>query len=83
MKLNKKAFGMAFGILWGVSVFIATVIVMIKGGGDTMVLLRKFYWGYEINFGGAVLGLIYGFVHGFIFGWLFAWAYNLVGKENK
>jgi len=83
MKLNKRAFGLSFGILWGLSVFIATMLVIMRGGGDTMILLRRFYWGYDINFGGAVLGLIYGFVHGFIFGWLLGWLYNLAGKEKK
>ena len=83
MKLNKRAFALATGILWAVAVFVATIYVMIKGGGNTIVLLQQFFWGYNISFGGAILGLIYGFVWGFIWGWIFAWLYNLIGREKK
>jgi len=77
MTLSKKAFGLASGILWGVCIFICTIYVMIKGGGNTMVLLQQFYWGYSIGFVGAILGFVYGFVYGFIGGWIFAWLYNI------
>jgi hypothetical protein len=77
MKLSKKAFGLASGILWGACIFICTIYVMIRGGGNTMVLLQQFYWGYSIGFVGAILGFVYGFVYGFIDGWIFAWLYNI------
>jgi tetrahydromethanopterin S-methyltransferase subunit G len=87
MKFSKKAFGLALGILWGVSIFLATICVMIIGGGNTLALLQKFYFGYDISFIGAILGLIYGFVHGFIWGWLFALLCNAFAgcckKEEK
>ncbi len=76
MQLNKKAFGIACGIVWGVCIFLATIYVILKGGGNTMVLLQQFYWGYSISFVGAILGLIYGFIYGFICGWIFGWLYN-------
>jgi len=82
MKLNKKAFGLATGILTGVIIFVVTIYVMIKGGGNTIVLLQQFFWGYNISFTGAVLGLIYGFVYGFIYGWIFAWLYNIFIKNK-
>lgn len=85
MKLSKKALGIACGIVWGVCVFIATIYVMLKGGGNTLVLLQQFYWGYSISFGGAILGLIYGFVYGFISGWIFGLLYNAFvgGKKSE
>jgi hypothetical protein len=76
MQLNKAALGLAFGILWGVCLFLATIWVMMRGGGEHLVLLTKFYLGYSISFVGAILGLIWGFVEGFIGGWLLAWLYN-------
>jgi len=82
MKLNKRAFALTNAILWALIVFVATIYVLIKGGGNTLVLLQQFFWGYNISFGGAILGLIYGFVWGFIYGWIFAWLYNLIGKEK-
>ena len=82
MKLNKRAFALSNAILWAITVFVATIYVMIKGGGNTLVLLQQFLWGYTIGFAGAILGLIYGFVWGFIYGWIFAWLYNIFGKEK-
>jgi len=81
MKLNKKACALSNAILWALTVFGATIYVMIKGGGNTLVLLQQFFWGYSISVAGAILGLIYGFVWGFIYGWLFAALYNRFTKE--
>jgi hypothetical protein len=81
MKLSKKSFAMANGILWAIAVFAATIYVMLKGGGNTLVLLQQFFWGYSVSFAGAILGLIYGFVWGFIAGWLFSAFYNRFTKE--
>ena len=68
MELSKKGLGLAFGVLWAICVFLATIYVLLKGGGHTIVLLQQFYWGYAISWGGAFLGLFYGFIYGFIFG---------------
>jgi hypothetical protein len=81
MKLSKKAFATANGILWALAVFGSTIYVLLKGGGNTLVLLQQFFWGYSVSFPGAILGLIYGFVWGFIFGWLIAALYNRFVKE--
>lgn len=85
MKLNKRALALSLGVLWGVIVFLATIYVLLKGGGHTIVLLQQFYWGYNISWGGAFLGLIYGFIYGFVFGWLFGLFYNAFGggREKK
>jgi hypothetical protein len=84
MKLSKRAFALALGILLGAVVFLATIYVMLKGGGNTLILLQQFFWGYGISFGGAILGLIYGFVYGFIFGWIIVLLYNaFVGGGKK
>jgi len=76
MKLDRKAFGLAAGILWGLCVFLCTLWVVVGGGGEHLALLSKFHPGYAISVLGAFLGLVYGFVEGFVGGWLFAWLYN-------
>lgn len=77
MRLNAKALGLALGILWGLSVFLATAwIVFIGGPGDTLDTLGAFYIGYDVSWTGAVVGLGYGFVDGLIGGLLLAWIYN-------
>ena len=76
MQLNKTALGLAAGLLWGGSVLVVTLWVSFAGGGDHIVLLSKFYFGYNVSVVGAFVGLLYGFVDGFICGWLLAWLYN-------
>lgn len=83
MKLNKKAFALACGIIWGVTILIMTLWVLWRGGGNTLILLEQFYFGYSISYLGAVIGLIYGFVDGFIGGWIFSWLYNIFVKTPE
>lgn len=84
MKLDRKAFALASGILWGVIILIATIWVILRGGGEHLRLLDQFYLGYSISALGAVIGLIYGFVSGYIICWIFAWLYNsFVGPGKK
>ena len=83
MQLSKKALALSLAVVWGVTVFLATIYVLLRGGGHTLVLLQQFYWGYNISLGGAFLGLIYGFIDGFVFGWLLALFYNaFTGKKR-
>jgi len=83
MKLHNTALGLASGILWGICIFIATLWVMLKGGGTTLVLLEQFYIGYSISWLGAFIGLFYGFIGGFIGGWLLACFYNCFSKGSS
>ncbi|MEE8139246.1 MAG: bacteriophage holin [Thermoanaerobaculia bacterium] len=76
MHLNKNGLGLAIGLLWGGSVLVATIVVMMRGGGEHLALLNKFYLGYSVSALGAVLGLVWGFIDGFISGWILAWLYN-------
>ncbi len=76
MQLDKKALGLATGILWGLAVLVMTVWAMVVGGGEHLNLLGKFYMGYGISPAGAVIGLIWGFIDGFVGGWVLAWLYN-------
>lgn len=83
MKLHNTAFGLASGIIWGLGIFICTVWAMLKGGGNTLVLLEQFYCGYSISWLGALIGLVWGFISGFIGGWIFVWLYNCFAKCGK
>ncbi len=84
MKLNKVACGLAAGIVWGLTVFIATIWVIVSGGGGQhLMLLDRFYIGYSVSFGGSFLGLIYGFIDGFVVGWIFALLYNVFAGSKK
>ncbi|MEW6620774.1 MAG: hypothetical protein AB1422_15805 [bacterium] len=86
MKLNKVALGLAGGIVWGLTVFIATIWVLLisppPAGGNHLELLGKFYIGYCVNWPGSLIGLAYGFVNGFITLWVCGWLYNKFSKAQ-
>lgn len=82
MRLHKTALGLAAGILWGLAVFVTTLWVLAVGGGDHLLLLSKFYLGYDLSVVGAFVGLAWGFIDGFICGWVFAWLYNRFTPEG-
>lgn len=84
MKLNVKAFGLAGGILWGLGLFLMTIIVMLIGQGYGITFLgiiSNVYPGYKVTAGGAFLGLVYGFIDGFIGCAVFAWLYNKLVRK--
>jgi hypothetical protein len=84
MKLSIKALSLTSGILWGLTILIATYWVVIgNSGGETLGKLHKFYFGYSVTWLGGIIGLIWGFVDGLICGAIFAWLYNkLLGKQE-
>jgi hypothetical protein len=80
-KLDGLALGISLGTLFGLLIFFATNILIIKGGdviGPNLILLNQYFIGYEITFTGSLIGLVYGFVSGFILGWLIAFLRNFV-----
>jgi hypothetical protein len=80
-KLDGIALGISLGTLFGLVIFFATNILIIKGGevvGPRLVLLNQYFIGYEISFTGSLIGMLYGFVSGFVLGWLIAFLRNFV-----
>jgi hypothetical protein len=75
-KLDKLGLGVAVGVVVGLAVFCATIILILKGGpqpvGPTLSLLGQYYMGYTVTVPGAFVGLLYGFLTGFVLGFLFA-----------
>jgi hypothetical protein len=82
MKLNVKAFALACGLLWGVSMLFCTiwVIKIAEGSNAFLDAMSDFYIGYTVTMGGAFIGLVYGFFDGLIGGFIFAWLYNKLAK---
>lgn len=79
MKLNISAFALAFGIWWGVGLFIATWWLIIAGVEPSAPLfIEHFYVGYGITPLGSLLGLLWAFVCGTICGGILAWLYNVL-----
>ena len=81
MKLDAKALGLTLGIIWGVCVFIMTLIAIPTGyGGIVLSGVKSVYPGYTIGPVGSIVGLILGFIDGFIGGYLIAFVYNKLAK---
>ncbi len=77
MKLNVGKFGLAGGIVWGVSLFVMVFISMWTGWAQQFLnLVADVYPGFSITPAGAVIGLIWGFFDCFIGFSIFAWLYN-------
>lgn len=77
MELRKTALGLSLGLLWGLTILLATWWLLIRGApGEVISKLSTYYIGYSFSWGGAVLGFIWGFVDGFIAGVLIAAFYN-------
>jgi hypothetical protein len=84
MELGKRAFGTAFGVVWGLIILLGTWYIWIAGvKGEMISKLSTFYYGYSTSFIGGIVGLLYGFVTAFIAGFIIAWIYNLVNKSFK
>jgi len=82
MKLNPKNFGFAFGILWGGSVFVMTLLSLWFGYANAFLnVLATIYPGYSVSLLGIFLGLIYGFVDGFVGAYILIWLYNQFEKK--
>lgn len=63
------------GTVFGLGMFGATLILVLKGGdnvGSNLGLLSQYFVGYDVTAPGAVLGLLYGFLTGFLLGFFFA-----------
>ena len=88
VKLNAKILGLVLGILMGLSFFIATNWLLIKGGhispsgeyvvGPHLQLLSQFFIGYRVSFVGSIIGFFYGFALGTLCGAAMGWIYNKI-----
>jgi len=81
IRVNRNVLGLTLGILFGFGLFLATNILVLKGGqhvGANLQLLNQFFPGYRVTLSGSFLGLIYGFAVGYVSGWIIASVYNWV-----
>jgi len=81
IRANRNVLGLTLGMLFGFGLFLATNILVLKGGprvGANLQLLNQFFPGYRVTFGGSFLGLMYGFAVGYMSGWVIATVYNWV-----
>lgn len=82
-RMHEQGWGLACGILLGLGLFVATNVLVIRGGevvGPHLGLLGIFFPGYRVTFLGSLIGFVYAFVVGYGFGRTVSVVYNrLVG----
>jgi protoporphyrinogen oxidase len=79
-RVDGVALGTATGVVAGALLFLATIVLVLKGGpvvGPRLGLLAQFLPGYSVTVAGGLLGLAYGLLGGFVAGWSFAVLRNL------
>jgi hypothetical protein len=79
MRLNGLILGLALGLVFGLGIFLATIILLMKGGeevGPHLALLGQFFIGYRVTLVGSFIGFLYGLLVGFLVGYMIAGLYN-------
>jgi len=80
-RLNARAWGIAMGLLLGGGLFVATMVLVMRGGqnvGQHLQLLRAYFPGYSVTIQGSFIGFVYGFVLGYALGRVIGMVYNKV-----
>lgn len=78
-RLRAGVMATVFGMSSGSALFVATAWLVIRGGpnvGQHLGLLRFYFPGYTVTWGGAFLGFFYGALFGAVAGFALAWLYN-------
>jgi hypothetical protein len=79
LRMNEQGWGITFGLLLGLGLFMATNVLVLKGGdvvGPHLGLLSMFFPGYSVTFVGSLIGFVYAFVLGYAFGRTVSLIYN-------
>ena len=85
LKLNARAWGIALGLLFGAGLFVATILLVVRGGpqvGPHLNLLGMFLPGYRVSVAGAFIGFGYLFVIGYAIGRLIGGVYNAMARSG-
>ena len=78
-RANEQGWGITFGLLFGLGLFIATAILLIRGGeevGAHLGLIGVYFPGYTVSWLGSLVGFVYAFVLGYAIGRTVATIYN-------
>jgi protoporphyrinogen oxidase len=74
-RLDPLGLGIALGVVSGVGVFLATAVLLLKGGaviGPNLSLLANYLLGFEVTWAGALIGLVEAGASGFVLGFFLA-----------
>jgi len=86
-RYDPVALGGALALVLGLGLFLATAILLLRGGdpvGPMLSLLGNYLLGYQVSWGGALLGMVEAALGGYVFGVVLAKIINAVisGHES-
>ena len=79
VRMNLQAWGIALGMMFGVGLMLATIVLVVRGGdrvGSHLSLLRVYFPGYSVSYLGSLIGFVYAFVLGYALGRTIVVIYN-------
>lgn len=78
--LDKRALGLAMGVVAAVLLSLVTLASMIvdPNGAFPLGLLSQFFYGYSVSTVGILIGAAWAFITGFVWGWFLAICRNFV-----
>ena len=86
LRINEQGWGIAIGMVLGLGLFIATNVLIIRGGesvGQHLSLLGVYFPGYRVTVVGSVIGFVYAFVLGYGIGRTIAVVYNRLAHRAR
>jgi hypothetical protein len=84
VRINGRAWGVTLGFLSGAALFVATNVLVVRGGQDRgahLGLLANYLPFYDVTFVGSLIGFAYLFVIGYVTGRVICAVYNAVAKR--
>lgn len=79
VRLNAHVLGAVLALVFGLSLFLATLVLLVQGGpatGQMLSLLAHFFPGYGMSFGGALVGGLWATLLGYAIGFAVGRAYG-------
>jgi hypothetical protein len=75
---HKTAMGVAVGLTAAACCFLLTAVPLLRGRPSELQLglLANYFNGYEVTWGGAVIGAAWAAFTGFVMGWFLAFLHN-------
>ena len=79
-RVDPVALGAALGVVGGLAVFLATVMLLLKDAphGPNLALLAQYFIGYSVTPKGSVIGFVNGAAYGFVLGWFIGALRNVI-----
>ncbi|MBI4718941.1 MAG: hypothetical protein HY763_14135 [Planctomycetes bacterium] len=80
-RIKAGILAVVLGLICGGGLFLMTVWLLVKGGpmvGEHLKLLRHYFIGYSVTWGGAFVGLFWGLLVGGLAGWAVGITYNRI-----